>query len=111
MKVNLSRVLASSCAAAALLLASNPAFAVIECKTSPKNYFVGDGMLYINWNNGGVGIISQEDPDFKPTLALVTVAMTNKTDVVIRYADGANCSSSTSATPIIGLWLTQDPSH
>jgi len=107
MKARSLKLICVSLIATALTFTAAPAFAVTECKVSVKNFFVGDGLLYINWSNGGIGIISQEDPDFKPTLAVVTVAMTNRKELLVRYADGANCTGQQN---IIGIWLTNDPS-
>lgn len=105
MRNRISRLMRAAIATLALAGAAAPALAVTECKVSVKNFFVGDGLLYVNWSNGGVGIVTQEDVDFKPTLAVVTVAMTNRTEVLVRYPDGASCAGQQN---IIGIWLTND---
>jgi len=98
---------ASAVAALSLFGATMPAFAMTECTAAPERFFVGDGILYVSWLGGGTGVINQADPDFKPTLAVITAAVLAPKTVVVRYAeDNANCSGAT-AYNIVGVWLVR----
>lgn len=89
--------------ATALLVAPLLSFAAVECNVSVQRYFVGDGILWVIWQEGGVGTIFQSDPDFKPTLATVLASLLGNRQLIVRYSDGATCSDG--PAPIIGIWI------
>jgi hypothetical protein len=79
--------------------------AVTECMVTPKAFYVGDSMLWVDWMEGGSGIIRQSDPDFNPTLAVVSMAVTNQKSIVVRYAaDNVDCKEK---NDIAGIWLSR----
>jgi len=89
----------------ALLACSSQAKAVTECHVTPKNFFIGDGILWVDWVEGGTGVITQSDQDFNATLAVVSLAITNQKPLVERYAaDGAVCSAKNDIT---GIWISR----
>lgn len=89
----------------ALLACSMQAKAVTECHVTPKNLFIGDGILWVDWVEGGTGVITQSDQDFNATLAVVSLAITNQKPLVVRYAaDGAICSDK---NDIVGIWISR----
>lgn len=78
--------------------------AYVECNVKPQKYYVGDeGFLWVNWEEGGSGIIPRTDVDFNPTVATVIVGMVSSRSMTVRYSDGTSCTAT--AAPIIGLWL------
>ena len=88
-----------------LVLASfcSSANAFVECNVTPARYFVSDGFLWVTWNEGGAGVIYQDDQDFKPTLMTVASAVLAKRQLTVRYADGTSCSGV--PVPILGVWI------
>lgn len=102
---NFDRFSLLAVAGIALLTCSLQAKAVTECQVTPKNFFVGDGILWVNWMEGGTGVIAQSDSDFNATLAVVSLAITNQKPLLVRYAaDGADCSAK---NDIAGVWLSR----
>lgn len=82
------------------------AMAITECQVSVDSFFVGDNILYVGFVGGGVGTISQTDPDFKPTFAAITAAVFAQKQLTVRYAENnASCVGPTSYS-IIGVWVT-----
>lgn len=78
--------------------------AYVECSVNPLNFYVGDdGLLWVNWKEGGSGTLQATDTDFKATLATVTVGMISTRPMAVRYSDGTNCAAN--PAQIIGLWL------
>lgn len=87
---------------AAIMLCSATVHAYVECSVTPTTVHAGDdGNFYIFLSNGGLGVINQSDPDFKPTITLATAALLTNRGMVLRYADGTSCSAS--MAPILGL--------
>jgi hypothetical protein len=78
--------------------------AYVECALTPTKFFVGDSILWVNYQEGGVGTIAQSDPDFKPVFAVIVTAITTQKSVLVRYPDGASC---TSQQDIQGIWLSR----
>jgi hypothetical protein len=70
---------------------------------TPSTYYVGDGVLWVVWREGGAGLVAQTSQDFKPMLATVVAGMLTSRSMMVRYADGASCT----AVPVamVGLWL------
>ncbi|MEL4893533.1 hypothetical protein PQU63_18775 [Xanthomonas protegens] len=88
-----------------LCVIASPAMAVTECMVTPKAFYVGDSMLWVDWVEGGAGIIRQSDPDFNPTLAVVSMAVTNQKSLVVRYsADNVDCAGR---NDIAGIWMSR----
>lgn len=80
------------------------AHAYVECSVTPYRYYVGDGILWVIWREGGAGFISQTSQDFKPTLLAVTTALVaGRAPMTVRYADGTSCTAQPAS--IVGLWL------
>ena len=90
------------CALVAIALPMT-ANASVECAVSPYRYFVGDGIVWIVWREGGAGVSFQSSVDFKPILATVVTAMATGRSLVVRYADGTACAAQPAT--IVGLWL------
>ncbi|APA68197.1 hypothetical protein YQ44_10575 [Janthinobacterium sp. 1_2014MBL_MicDiv] len=89
----------------ALTLAPLPAAAVTECNLSPRNMYVGDGLLWVVFQGGGQGKIAQTSPDFKPIYALFLTAISTQKDVVVRYTpDNADCNA---LQEIRGVWIAR----
>jgi hypothetical protein len=79
--------------------------AYTECALTPSRFFVGDSILWVNYQEGGVGTIAQSSPDFKPVLAVIIAAITTQKSILVRYvADGVSC---TSQQDIKGVWLSR----
>lgn len=92
---------------AALSIAALPlsASAYTECKRMPALTYIGNGILYIRYAEGGVGIIGQSSVDFKPVFAAVLMAIATKQPITVRYtADGVACDSE---QQIEGVWVAQ----
>jgi len=91
---------------AGLILQVTPlnASAYIECTLTPAKFYVGDSILWVNYQEGGVGTIAQSSPDFKPVFAVIMTAITTQKSVLVRYSDGASC---TSQQDIKGIWLSR----
>ena len=65
-----------------------------ECVRTPARFYVGNGILYVIYAEGGIGTMSQTSIDFKPVFAVILMAITNKHPVVVRYApEGVPCDS------------------
>lgn len=93
---------------AALAIAALPLTASAyptECVRTPARFYVGNGILYVLYAEGGIGTMSQTSIDFKPVFAVMLMAITNKHSVVVRYApEGVACDSQQT---IDGVWLSQ----
>lgn len=92
---------------AALVMVTLPhsAFAYTECSRTPARFFVGSGILWVVYAEGGVGTMGQNSPDFKPVFAVILTALTNKQSITVRYeADSLACDSQQS---IQGVWMNQ----
>ena len=101
----LSRVALALCKCIAGLALAAPAIsqAYVECYVNPQRYFVGDGILWVIWKEGGAGISSQSSQDFKPILAAVMTSMSSGRPMTVRYADGNSCTAQ--PVTIVGIWL------
>ena len=101
-KLNIAALL-SIVLGAALQVIPTTANAYTECNLTPSKFYVGDSILWVNYQEGGVGIIAQSNPDFKPILAVFMTAITTEKMVLVRYvADAASC---TSQQEVKGVWL------
>jgi hypothetical protein len=96
--------LSSLIAGLVMQVAPLSANAYVECALTPTKFFVGDSILWVNYQEGGVGTIAQADPDFKPVFAVIMTAITTQKSVLVRYPDGASC---TSQQDILGVWLSR----
>jgi hypothetical protein len=104
---SLSKLVAASLLALGFTVPS-AALAITECAVVPERFFVGDSILWVNYLGGGVGVIQQSDPDFKPTLAVVMTAVMAQKAITVRYAeDGVNCSNSAVPYNIAGIWFAR----
>jgi hypothetical protein len=90
-----------------MLLGANVATAYTECAVTPTSVFAGDeGAFYITYSNGGSGLIGSADPDFKQTVALVTLAMMSDMQLEVRYAaDAVSCTATMQS--VIGVRLSK----
>jgi hypothetical protein len=78
--------------------------AYVECSVNPQRYYVGDGILWVVWKEGGAGLSSQSSPDFKPILATVMTSLAGGRQMSVRYADGTSCTAGPGT--IVGVWLS-----
>jgi hypothetical protein len=84
------------------LLFSSAGFAVVECNVVPMNYYTGEGIFWVNWDNGGAGSVNVSDSTYKTIVASVMLAGATGRRMVVRYADGASCTAT--GIRILGIW-------
>jgi hypothetical protein len=77
----------------AALLVSHPAAAWHECAVTPKTIYVGDSSLWIEWNQGGWGMVAQSSPDYKAMLTMAYMAVGTERGLRVRYDDGVSCTA------------------
>jgi hypothetical protein len=106
MKTTWRSALGSLVTVLALFALPQVCLAYVECAVTPTRVYVGDGgSLWAVWQEGGAGILSASDPDFNPTLALITSAILTGKSMVVRYADGTACNAQ--PVTIVGIWLSR----
>ena len=89
----------------ALAVPLEGAHAITECNVNIHRIFVGDGIIWISFTNGGQAVVQANDPDREATLSMAMTAFIAGREVIARYqADNLVCNSSEAAT-LIGLWL------
>jgi hypothetical protein len=86
-----------------LALAPNFSWAYVECTLVPTQIYVDDGVLWINFSNGGAGVAPLSDPAMKYYYASALTAYTAGKTLIVRYPDGNACTAFNIA--MIGLWI------
>jgi hypothetical protein len=92
---------------AAILLGSVSApslcSAYVECALTPSAMYMDSGTLWVNFSNGGAGVVAASDTAQKYYYATMTTALVTGRSVAVRYADGTACTAFN--VQMIGLWL------
>lgn len=87
------------------LMLPSTANAYTECSLTPQRFFIGQGILWVNYVEGGTGTLYQSSELFRETLAVIMAAIAMEKPVVVRYAaTGVACSSQ---QEIAGVWLSR----
>ena len=84
-------------------LAPNFSWAYVECTLAPTQIYVDDGILWINFNNGGAGVAPLSDPAMKYYYSSALTAFATGKSLTVRYPDGNACTAFNVA--MIGLWI------
>ena len=88
-----------------LLLGLAPHFswAYVECTVTPTKIYVDNGILWINFNNGGAGVAPLSDPAMKYYYSSALTALTTGKSLTVRYPDGNPCTAFN--VNMIGMWI------
>ncbi len=87
------------------LMLPSTASALTECSVTPQRFFIGGGILWVDYVEGGTGTLYQSSLLFRETLAVIMAAIAMEKPVVVRYATtGVACDSQ---QEIAGAWLSR----
>lgn len=88
-----------------LFMASMPlsAAAYTECNVTPHRFFVGSGILELLYSEGGSGVLSQADPNFKAIYTVFVTAIAMQQRIIVRYDTDVSCGNIREM--ISGVWM------
>lgn len=88
-----------------LLASTAPALAVTQCQSRVEMMWAGSGgELYIYLTNGGIAIVSPNDPAREAAIAMTMTAMTASRELRVRYAaDNVDCTSQ--RADFVGMYI------
>ena len=76
-----------------------------ECTVTPQRAFIGEGILWVVYVEGGVGVISTSDTNYNSILAAVMTAISMQKMLTVRYrVPNVSCTSQQTIT---GVWLSR----
>lgn len=78
-------------------------WAYVECSVSAGNFYSGENIFWVNWKQGGSGVVPIADPTYKTTVAAVMLAVAMNKNMTVRFSDGKSCSGM--ANQISGIWV------
>lgn len=87
-----------------LAAAPVPSFGYVQCTVMPTQIYVDDGLLWVNFDNGGAGVSLISDPATRYYYTSALAAFTTGKHLIVRYADGTACTAFN--TTMIGMWIS-----
>lgn len=85
------------------LAVCSSSWAYVECAVNVGNFYSGENIFWVNWKQGGSGVVPVADPTYKTTVAAVMLAVSMNKNMAVRYPDGKSCSGT--ANQISGVWV------